>query len=157
MGVCNGVFKMNKFNKINKINNQRRRQLLLCLGAALVAVAAGPALAHEYYAKSFTIIHPWALPTEAGATTAAVYVKFEEISAGDRLVAAQAGMARQVTLRGAAAIDLPAGATVELKPGTAYLELTGLQAPLQWGRSYPMTLQFEKSAPVQVMISIGEH
>ena len=152
MGVFDGVFKMSKMNNMNR---QRLRHLLLCLGAALLPLA--PAMAHEYYAKTFTIIHPWALPTEAGGNTAAVYLKFEEISAGDRLLAAHAGMAGQVVLRGAAAIDLPAGASVELKPGTAYLELTGLKAPLQAGRSYPMTLQFEKSGPIQVMVSIGAH
>lgn len=137
------------------INNKRLRQWALGLGAGILLAA--PAMAHEYYAKSFTIIHPWALPTEAGVGTAAVYLKFEEISAGDKLVAAHASMAEKVALRGAAAIDLPAGATVELKPGTAYLELTGLKSPLQWGRSYPMTLQFEKSGPIQVMVSIGAH
>ena len=149
MGVFDGVFEMNKLFK------KLLCQLVpgLCAGLLLTA----PAIAHEYYAKSFTIIHPWALPTEAGASTAAVYLKFEEISAGDRLLAAHAAMADNVQLRGVAAIDLPAGATVELKPGTAYLELTGLKAPLQWGRSYPMTLQFEKSGPIQVMVSIGAH
>ena len=161
MGVFDGVFKMNSINntsntnKQHKQHKQRLRHLLLCLGAALLPAA--PAMAHEYYATSFTIVHPWALPTEAGGNTAAVYLKFEEISAGDRLVAAHAGMAQQVALRGAAAIDLAAGTSVELKPGTAYLELTGLKAPLQSGRSYPMTLQFETSGPIQVMVSIGAH
>ena len=146
---------MNSINNTSNTNQQRLRHLLLCLGVALLPAA--PAMAHECYTKSFTIVHPWALPTEADGNTAAVYLKFEEISAGDRLMAAHAGMAQQVALRGAAAIDLAAGATVELKPGTAYLELTGLKAPLQSGRSYPMTLQFETSGPIQVMVSIGAH
>ena len=151
VGLFDDVFNMNK-------PDQRRlrrsvRQLLLCLGAALLPTA----LAHQYYAKSFTIIHPWALPTEAGGNSAAVYLTFEEISAGDRLLATHASMAGQVQLRGAAAIDLPAGTTVELKPGTAYLELTALTAPLPRGRTYPMTLQFEKSGTIEVMASIGAH
>ena len=144
--------------------------LIIAAAAALtLATSAVPVQAHEYYAKSFKIIHPWALPTEPGATSAAVYVKFEEIAEGDKLISAHTSFAEKVELRGAAkkesskqpaaikAVDLPAGATVDLLPEGAHLMLLNLTAPLQWGRSYPLTLQFEKSGAIEVMVSIGAH
>ena len=136
---------------------------------AVIAVWALPLQAHEYYTDSFKVIHPWALPTAVGATSAPVYVRFEEISRGDTLVSADTELAEKVELHDAqkesgkpaavalTAIDLPAGTVVDLQPDGRYLLLVGLKQPLQWQRSYPMTLRFSKSGPVQVMVSIGSH
>ena len=131
--------------------------------AACVLIAVFPiAHPHEYYAKSFTVVHPWAEPSAAGAKNAEVFVKFDEISAGDKLVAAHSSLADSVELRSATNtvlrnIDLASGKPVELGPRGAHLLLVNLKAPLQVGRSYPMTLEFEKSGPVQVQVSIGAH
>ncbi len=134
------------------------RFIAAALGAAAIVLHAPHAQAHEYYAKSFTIIHPWADQSAPGAKNAAVYMKFDEISARDKLVSASSSIAERIDVKGAGAkgIDIPAGAPIELKPGTWHLVLVNLKAPLVWGRSYPMTLVFEKSGPVAVMISIGE-
>jgi hypothetical protein len=35
--------------------------------------------------------------------------------------------------------------------------LRDLRSPLQWGRSYAMTLVFERAGEVQVMVSVGSH
>ena len=119
--------------------------------------------AHEYYVKSFTVIHPWAEQTKDGASTADVFAKFEQISAGDKLISAHTTFANKVELRDSKdvltkrPIVLEEGKTLELQPGTPHLTMVGLKEPLQWGRSYPMTLVFEKSGPVAVMISIGAH
>lgn len=137
-------------------------------GFSVIAIAAAmlcnPAYAHEYYAQSFKVIHPWADATPTGASSAAVFLKIEEISEGDRLLSAQTSFAERVELRTAIstatpakAIDLPAGPDIDLDAGSAYLQLVNLTAPLQWGRSYPMTLVFEKSGSVDVMISVGAH
>jgi copper(I)-binding protein len=147
---------------------ERGVRLLTLLTLLALSLKAGSALAHEYYAGSFTVIHPWALPTEPDATTAAVYVSFEEIAAGDKLVGADTTLAEAVELRGPAAttggpeivlkaIDLPAASAVALRPEGMHLQLLRLKTPLQWQRSYPMTLHFEKSGPVDVMVSIGAH
>jgi copper(I)-binding protein len=132
--------------------------------ALAAAILCNPAIGHEYYAKSFKVIHPWAEPTVPGASSAEVYMKIEQISEGDRLLSAQTSFAERVELHAGAvaaaplaAIALPPGPDIELDAGTAYLHLVNLTAPLQWGRSYPMTLVFEKSGPVDVMISVGSH
>lgn len=142
--------------------------LTLLAGGSLMS-ASLTAQAHEYYTRSFVIIHPWALPTDAGSTAAAVYLKIEEISAGDKLIGAHSSLAQSVELvrappKGSAAeaaklteITIAAGTSVALSEEGAYLKMTQLTAPLLWGRSYPMTLDFEKSGPIPVMISIGAH
>lgn len=141
----------------------------LRLSVLLVLCAAcWPAQAHDYYAKFFHIHHPWAEPTELGAADSAVYVKFDEIAADDQLISASTLLAERVELRGPTGggqpgiegpllngIALASGAEVELRPGAARLVLKGLKLPLQLGRSYPMTLEFEKSGAVFVMVSVG--
>lgn len=133
-----------------------------CVVAA--AIFSNQAVGHEYYAKSFKVIHPWAEPTAPDTKSADVYMRIEQISEGDRLLSAQTSFAEKVDLHvGAAttaaveAIVLPPGPDIDLDAGTAYLRLVNLTAPLQWGRSYPMTLLFEKAGPVDVMISVGAH
>lgn len=132
--------------------------------ALAAATLCAPAAGHEYYARSFKVIHPWSEPTPPGARSAEVYMKIEQIAEGDRLLSAQTSLAERVELHAGpstaaplAAIDLPPGPDIDLDAGRGYLQLVNLTAPLQWGRSYPMTLVFEKSGPVDVMISVGAH
>jgi len=132
--------------------------------AIAAAMFCTPAIGHEYYATSFKVIHPWAEPTPAGAKSAEVYMKIEQISEGDRLLSAHTSFAERVELHAGpvaaaplAAIALPLGPDIELDAKSGYLHLVNLTAPLQWGRSYPMTMVFEKSGPVDVMISLGAH
>ena len=134
----------------------------------VLCAACWPAQAHDYYAKFFHIYHPWAEPTEPGAADSAVYVKFDEIAADDQLISASTSLADRVELRGPAGVSpsgteglllngiaLASGSEVELRPGSARLVLKGLKLPLQLGRSYPITLEFEKSGVVFVMVSVG--
>lgn len=137
--------------------------------AALCALVA-TAVAHEYYTASFKIIHPWAEPTEPGASMAPVYLKFEEISADDRLIGARSVFAGKVELRSPlkagvlaetsaplGAVAVTAGSTTSLGPTSAHLLMLELKAPLLMGRSYPLTLVFEKSGAIDTMLSVGAH
>ena len=132
--------------------------------AIAAAFFCGPASGHEYYAKNFKVIHPWAEASAPGAKSAEVYMKIEQISEGDRLLSAQTSLADKVELHAGpdttgplAAIELPPGPDIDLDAGRGHLKLVNLTAPLEWGRSYSMTLVFEKSGPVDVMISVGAH
>ncbi len=154
---------------------------------ALVFGMAASVQAHEYYAASFKIIHPWALPTGQGDTNAKVFVRFEEISKSDKLVSASSPIAERVDIVSAAksalvksdpvkkvptestisepakppvnikSIDLPAGSTIDLQSDEIYLKMVNLKMPLQPTRSYPMTLVFENSGAITVQISVGAH
>lgn len=51
-------------------------------------------------------------------------------------------------------LELPAGKTVELKPGGYHVMFIGLKAPLKAGDKFPMTLKFEKAGVVTVEVSV---
>ncbi len=137
---------------------------LLCT-FALASGLVGNACAHEYYGQGFTLVHPWSEATQAGATQTPIYFKLENISGKDKLTSAQAPWAETVELRAsgdassapAKALVFEPGADRAFVAGGPHLLLRGLKIQLQWGRSYPMTFVFEKSGPIQVMVSIGAH
>jgi periplasmic copper chaperone A len=128
---------------------------------ATFAIAMGVG-AHEYYAEFFKIIHPWALPTAAGASVAEIYLRFEEISEDDRLLSATSSFAGSVKFVDASGDEMPTIAlrretTLELQPRGMHIEMCDLTVPFQYGRSYPLTLVFDKGGIIQTEISIGAH
>lgn len=132
---------------------------LVVTGSAVLI--AGAAVAHEYYAGHFTIVHPWALATEA--PTAEVYVKFESVAIDDVLLRAYTYIADRVELRQdrqTALKDgfvLTKGQDAAMAPDGAHFLLVGLNTPLRQDRSYPLTMVFEKSGKIDTVVSIGEH
>ena len=93
----------------------------------------------------------WVRPSVPGQQGTGGYMKLTARQ-GLRLVGAEssaAGVAQfhemkmdgnVMTMRAAGAIDLPAGKTVELKPGGLHLMLMDLKQPLAAGTSVPLTL-----------------
>lgn len=136
----------------------------LCLAACLLGTPL-LAAAHEYFLLGFTLIHPWADPTEPGVQSAPVYFKLDSVNAPDRLLKVVTPYAEAVELRGdgnaaaqaLASIDIAPGSSLDFGADRPHLLLQGLKVPLQWGRSYQMTMMFEKAGPVQVMVSVGAH
>ena len=57
-------------------------------------------------------------------------------------------------MRAVPVLDLPAGKTVELKPGGYHLMLLDLKAPLKAGSTVPLTLSFKDTAGLQSRIEI---
>lgn len=53
-------------------------------------------------------------------------------------------------------VDLPAGTTVELKPGGYHIMLLDLAAPLEMGQTFTITLMFELAGPVDVSVTVGD-
>lgn len=51
-------------------------------------------------------------------------------------------------------VELPAGGTVELKPGGYHIMLINLTGELKAGSTVELTLQFEKAAPVKVTAEV---
>ena len=52
-------------------------------------------------------------------------------------------------------LDLPAGKTVELKPGGYHVMLAGLRKPLKQGESFPLQLTFERAGRIDVSVAVG--
>ena len=111
----------------------------------------------------------WARETVAGQTATAAYMTIHNLGAGDdRLVSVEAtapakamlhasessdGVSRMREMDGGLAI--PAGATVQLKPGGTHVMITGLGAPLRASDVTKLRLQFEKSGPRDVDVAVG--
>jgi periplasmic copper chaperone A len=57
-------------------------------------------------------------------------------------------------MREVEAIEVPAGKTVELKPGGLHVMFMELKAPLKNGSSFPLTLRFENGGEVTVQMNV---
>jgi copper(I)-binding protein len=134
---------------------------------ALVFVATLAAMMAPAFAQTdqIQITSPWARATPGGATTAAAYMTIMSPTA-DRLVAVSTPIAKKAELhtmtmtgtvmkmRQIAAIDLPAGLPVTLKPVGIHIMLTGLAQPLKQGQSFPLTLTFAKGGTHEVTVAV---
>jgi copper(I)-binding protein len=134
------------------------------LGLALLAAGAA---AHEYALDKLTIGHPWAPASHGAAKTAAVYVTFvNEGPKSDRLLGASSPIAAHAGLHAnekmgevnhmhaMPSLDIPAGKTVELKPGGMHIMLEGLQHSLKEGDMVPLTLTLENEGEVHVDVMV---
>lgn len=135
--------------------------------ALVLGLAALTASAHEFKAGEITIGHPYARTTAPGQPTGGGFLKFvNQGPAADKLLSASAAVAGAVELhtmrmegdvmrmRQVETIELPAGATVELKPGGLHLMFIGLKQPLKAGDKFPLTLRFEKAGEVVVTVNV---
>lgn len=136
--------------------------------ACALLVAALPLLAQAQSVQlgELMIGLPYARATVPGQTAGGGFLTIENKGADDRLVAARAAVSNTVELhtmtmdgnvmkmRAVDAIPVPAGRTVELKPGGLHIMFIGLKAPLGEGDSFPMTLRFEKAGEVTVNVKV---
>jgi copper(I)-binding protein len=115
------------------------------------------------------IADAWARETVADQTSTAAYLTITNSgTADDRLVKVSApepikasvhatensgGISRMREL--ASGVAVPAGSTIEFKPGGTHVMITGLPAPLPRGEALKLRLAFEKSGekPVDVKVA----
>ena len=135
------------------------KNLLTTVLAAAFLVGAG-ALAH---AGDISLDHPWSRATPAGAPVGAGYVTLKNSgAAADKLLSATADVAGKVEIhemsmdggvmkmRPVNGLEIPAGKSVELKPGGYHIMFMGLKQPLKAGDTIKGTLTFEKAGAVPV-------
>ena len=133
----------------------------------LIAAAALLAAALNAHAQGVPKVEAaWARPTVQGQAGGGGFLKITGGSVPDRLVAASASVSKAVELhsmtmdgnvmqmRQIESIDVPAGKTVELKPGGMHVMFIGLTQTLKSGASFPMTLRFEKAGEVRVDVKV---
>jgi copper(I)-binding protein len=142
--------------------------LIRSLIATLMVLTAFTSQAHSYKVGAIDIGHPWARPTAAGQKAGGGYLKLTNAGAADRLVSVSSDVSDSVELhtmsmdgtvmrmRQVDGIDLPAGQTVELKPGGLHIMFIGLKAPLQEGSKFPVKLKFEKAGEVMVDVKVQQ-
>ena len=139
---------------------QRRDVLRAALAAgAALALPAAPARACEFFCLSMRITHPWTRASAAGATTAVVSMRFDEVTEDDRLIRVETPMAAGAELMGdgpARPVNLAiaAGQELNLSETGLHIRLTGLRQPMEMACTYPLTLTFEKGGVVEADLSV---
>lgn len=114
---------------------------------------------------SLEINNAWARATPGKAETGAAYLTLESATP-DRLTGVSTPVAGKAELhettmqdgvmkmRSLAAIELPPGRAVVLKPGGTHIMFTRLKEPLRVGESFPLSLEFEKAGKREVNVTI---
>jgi periplasmic copper chaperone A len=114
------------------------------------------------------IVRPWTRATPKGATVAGGYMTISNKgSEPDRLVGGSVAVAARfevhsmVMAQGIAkmrpiegGLEIKAGETVELKPGSTHVMLMGLKQPLHTGQRVKATLEFEKAGKVDIELAV---
>ena len=156
-----------------------RKKLFGALAAAAVAlVPVSAALADGHgkkpmdhampsKVKGVAVENAWARASAGMVRNGGAYLTIVNGAAeADRLVGAEAGVAERVEIhthiddngvmrmRRVEGVDLPAGGTVELKPGGYHVMFMGLHKPLKKGEKFPMTLVFEKAGKIATEVEI---
>jgi len=133
----------------------------------LFAVLAGLLLASAAFAQTgrLEVSNAWARASPGKAETGAAYLTVVSPTA-DKLVSASTPAAKKAELhtmtmtgmvmkmRPLAALDIPAGQPVTLKPGGMHIMLIGLAKPLRTGQSFPLTLTFAKAGTRTVDVAV---
>ena len=111
------------------------------------------------------ITDAWTRATAANATTAPIYLHLVSAKDPDRLIGLEVSNAARIDVREAAdqgaakgtaapALDVPGGGTVNFAPGSRYLLLSGLKAPLKEGESFLLTLRFDKGGSQTAVVKV---
>jgi copper(I)-binding protein len=137
--------------------------ILAFLGCGAVAASA-----HEYKAGDLEIVHPWARATLKGSKVADGFMKIiNHGSTPDRLLSvsvefAKTGQIHDMKLDGDVmkmqelpeGIEIPAGATVELKPKAMHVMFIGVNQELVPDEIVDGELTFEKAGKVKIEFMI---
>jgi copper(I)-binding protein len=134
------------------------------LAALLLTLVATSAYAHEYKVGSLEIKHPWTRATPKNAPVAGGYLKIVNTgTTPDKLLGGSAEVAKKFEVHDMSmdggvmkmrelkdGLEIPPGATVELKPGSYHIMMMDLAHPLTKGERVKGSLTFEKAGKVDV-------
>jgi copper(I)-binding protein len=143
-------------------------KFLSLFSALFLALAASSASAHEYKLGSLVIDHPWSRATPKGAAVAGGYMKITNTgTTPDRLTGGATEAAKkfeihEMKMDGAVmkmrelpnGVEIPPGATVELKPGSYHIMMTTLAKPFAKGDRVKASLTFEKAGKVDIEFAV---
>jgi periplasmic copper chaperone A len=146
-----------------------RKLALEFLTATALTLGAILALTHAVLASDVMVMGAFARASAvSNATSGVVYMTLTNHGATpDKLVSITtpvAGMAMLheskedggvATMMDMSGLDIPAGGSVEMKPGGIHIMLMGLKAPLKKGGTLKLTLSFEHAGDVDVEAKIG--
>jgi len=143
--------------------------------SAAASIGPAPSAAASAAAGGMTVTGAWARETPPGTMTSAAYMTIANgTGTDDALVSASTpvGMAQvhEVVAVGSAEpmssaapmmgmqqiekLPIPAGGSVELKPGSFHIMIMNVTQPLKAGSTIQVTLTFEKAPPVTVTAEV---
>jgi copper(I)-binding protein len=136
------------------------------ISAAMMLVASA-ALAQHDGSGSVHVMSAWSRALPPVSQNGAVYLSLKNYAERpDRLVGASSPVADQVefhihameagmmVMRRVEAVVLNSGEYVRFEPGEKHLMLIGLNQPLKEGGRFPLTLEFEKAAPIEIWVTV---
>ena len=139
---------------------------VLVAGAIVLSSAA---YAYDYKVGALEIDRPWSRAVPKGATVAAGYLTITNTGTEpDRLISGSTPVAGKfevhemsVDNKGVmrmrpvpAGIMIKPGETVELKPQSFHIMMTGLKQPIEKGKPFKPSLMFEKAGTVEVDFAV---
>ena len=138
---------------------------LLALFAALLSPGA---FAHDYKIGTLVIDHPWSRATPRGAAVAGGYLKITNTgTTPDRLTGGTTEAAKrfeihEMSMAGGVmrmrelkdGLEIPPGATIELRPGSYHVMMMDLSKPLAKGDRVKASLTFEKAGKVEIEFAV---
>lgn len=164
------------------MNSSARSIVRLCAAAAtaLAIGLAGGVSAHSHGEKGEAAHHgktampaglavekAWARASAGKAANGGAYVTIlNGGKEGDRLVAAESGVAKKVEIHThrndngimrmtrVDGIEIAAGSVVTMRPGGYHVMLMGLNNPLKQGEKFSLTLVFEKAGKKTVDVAV---
>jgi copper(I)-binding protein len=148
---------------------KRRATSQLWITLAVVLALSSCVLMGPTVTPAITIEEPWSRQAAEGGNGAAFMTITNGTSRDDRLISAETSIARHVELHETVESDgvmrmipqpdgfpLPAGATLELKPGGKHVMLMDLVNPLAPGQTYQLRLNFEAAGPITIEVPVRE-
>lgn len=136
--------------------------------ALLLAMLATDASAEDYKIGNLQISQPWTRATPKGAAVAGGYLKITNTgTTPDRLLGGATDVAKrfevhEMSMDGGVmkmrelknGLDIPPGATVELKPSSYHIMMQGLSRPLAKGERVKASLTFEQAGKGEVEFAV---
>lgn len=149
---------------------------LALIVAAAFALLAGCSGAAASPSAGITVTDAWARTSSAMASAGAAYATITNAgSAADALIGASSPAAATVEVHETVAIgspdasgggmmgmqpvarvEIPAGGSLQLKPGSYHVMLIGLVRDLKAGDTIDLTLAFEKAGAITVKVQVRE-
>lgn len=143
----------------------------LALALTLVALLFLSLAAFAKEPGAITVSDSWARPSLGNGTVTAAYMTVKNSGGVDDVLNAaetpqamrveihetkmnNAGVMRMRQLK--EGLSVPAGGSVQLKPGGAHLMVMGLKEKVAEGDTLTVTLDFEKSGPMEVSFPVGK-
>ena len=146
-----------------------KRLFGLCAFAGMALGLSFSAHAQNAKVGSVQIENAYTRATVPGQQVAGGFMKIENKGAADQLVSASSPVAGEVQLhemamdgnvmkmRAVPGLDLPAGKSVELKPGGYHVMLMDLKQQVKAGETVPLTLTVEGDDGKRMAVEVKAH